>query len=135
MQICRSSSYVKYVSSCSPATSLCPNPDSLEMRLNSISDRPSSTAARRRVTYFNSCVFMSALSRWKKHHRVFFNRQDHGLVYVYVPAFADPHPYGFAANFQQFPAQRHLDISHRHLQNHRMTDPSLERILHLSVPP
>src|ERR1700704_4127205 len=59
MQICRSSSYVKYVSSCSPATSLCPNPDSLEMRLNSISDRPSSTAARRRVTYLSSCVFMT----------------------------------------------------------------------------
>src|SRR4029077_15739041 len=59
MQICRSSSYVKYVSSCSPATSLCPNPDSLEMRLNSISERPNSTAARRRVTYLSSCVFMA----------------------------------------------------------------------------
>src|SRR5258708_1889717 len=102
------------------------------MRLNSISEKPSSTAARRRVTYLSSCVFISAPSRRKKNHGIFFNNQDHGLIDVHVPAFSDAHAHGFTAILQQFPAQRHLDLAKRHLQDHRLPDPYFERALHSS---
>src|SRR5712672_26535 len=127
MHICRSSSYVKYVSSCSPATSLCPNPDSLEMRLNSISDNPNNADARRRVTYLSSCDFMASPSSRQQNHGVFFHCKNHRLIDVYVPAISDAHPHGFIAVLQQLPAQWHLDVSKRHLQNHRLPDPSFER--------
>src|SRR5215472_9375193 len=100
------------------------------MRFSSCSESPSSTAARRRVTYLSSCVFMSVPSRWQKNHAVFFHGQDHGLVNVHVPAFANPHAHGVASVFQQLSSQRHLNIAQCHLKNDRLPNPSLERAIH-----
>jgi len=73
------------------------------MRLNSISDNPSSTDARRRVYVFELLRFHGGLPyAGSRTNGVFFNRQDHGLVDIHVPAIANPHPYGFPAILQQF---------------------------------
>src|SRR5215472_2128675 len=105
------------------------------MRLNSCSDKPSSTAARRRVTYLISCVFMFAgSSRRQKDHSIFFNCQDHGLVDVHVPAVADTHAHGVIAIPQQLAAQRHLNIAQCHLEDDRLTNPNLECAIHSSTP-
>src|SRR5580698_9141142 len=101
MQIFRSSSYVKNVSSCSPAHSLCPNPDSFERRESSSSEIPSSRAARPCVTYFGTWLFIVISSRGKQRHSILFNSQDHRFVDVHIPAFTNPHPDRFIAIFQQ----------------------------------
>src|ERR1700720_2532905 len=96
-QILRSSSYVKKISSFSPARSVCPRPDSLESRASSFSGIPSSMAARLCVTYLGTELFMAVTSSRKCGHGILFHGQDHGLVDVYVPTFADAHADGVAA--------------------------------------
>src|ERR1700690_1957198 len=92
MQIFRSSSYVKNVSSCSPAHSVCPKPDSCERRESSSSEIPRSRAARPWVTYFGTWLFIVLSSRRKQRHSIFFHSQDHRFIDVHIPAVANPHP-------------------------------------------
>jgi len=61
---------------------------------------------------------------------VLFNRQDHGFIDVHIPSVTDSHPNRFAAIFQQFSAQRHLNVSQCHLQNYRLSDPRFECLVH-----
>src|SRR5271167_1664603 len=130
MQIFLSSSYVKNVSSCSPAHSLCPNPDSCESRESSSSEIPSSSAARPCVTYFGTWLFIVISSRRKQRHSILFNRKDHRLIDVHIPAFADSHANRFAAILQQRSPQRHLDISQGHLQHHMLPHPTIVCAVH-----
>src|SRR5207237_8421700 len=109
------------------------------MRFSSCSESPNSTAARRRVTYLSSCVFMSRTSRGQKDHAVFFHCQDHGFINVDIPAVADTHAYGIAAVLHQLSPQRHFDVAQSHSKNHRAPNPNLKRTYHpfhpLRTPP
>jgi hypothetical protein len=74
-QICLSSSYVKYVSLWSPARSVRPSSNSLEIRHNSCSGMPSKSAARFCVTYFVTWLSMVFASPRKQSHGVFLDCQ------------------------------------------------------------
>src|SRR5580698_365794 len=130
MQIFRSSSYVKNVSSCSPAHSLCPNPDSFESRESSSSEIPSSSAARPCVTYFGTWLFIVISSRGKQRHSILFHSQDHRFIDVHIPAFANPHSNCFAAILQQCSPKRHLNIAKRYLQHYRLSHPCFVSAVH-----
>jgi hypothetical protein len=74
-QICLSSSYVKYVSLWSPARSVRPSSNSLEIRNNSSSGIPSKSAARFCVTYFVTWLPTCVRLTRKQFHGVFLDCQ------------------------------------------------------------
>src|SRR5450432_3154311 len=105
-------------------------PDSFEMRPISSTGKPNRYAARARVTYFGISSFMVAPSGWNHRHSVFFDRQNHRFINVYVPTVADPHPDRFCALFKELSAKGDFDITQRNLQNHRVSQPTVVSRLH-----
>src|SRR5215469_13609895 len=74
--------------------------------------------------------FRVSPSSWNQCHPVFFDSQNHCLVDVHIPTFANAHADSLSAFPEQLSAQGDLDISESNLQNHRMTYPRIKPGFH-----